>query len=169
MAAEILAAHEYLPIAAASAVLDAQVGYATPKVDVRGAVFHEGRVLLVRERSDRKWSLPGGFADVTESPAEAVVREVWEEAGVRARATKLLAVLDYDRHGHPPYAFRMYKLFFRCEALALGEHVGNAETLEAGFFAEEDVPELSTLRTTPAEIARMFAHLRAPDAPTDFD
>ena len=88
-------------------------GYATPKVDVRGVVFDtEGKILLVRERSDGKWTLPGGWADVGVSPSENVEREIFEEAGFHTRATKLLAVYDRSRHGHPPMLHHVYKLFF---------------------------------------------------------
>ena len=72
-------------------------GYATPKVDVRGVVFQDGKILLVQERSDGMWTLPGGWADVGDSPADAVVREIREESGYETRATKLLALLDRNR------------------------------------------------------------------------
>ena len=63
-----------------------QRGYATPKIDVRGAVFKDGRVLLVQERSDARWTLPGGWADVNRSPRECVIAEVREEAGTGGEA-----------------------------------------------------------------------------------
>ena len=56
-------------------------GYATPKVDVRGGVFEQDKVLLVRERSDGKWTLPGGWVDVGDAPSFAVEREIREESG----------------------------------------------------------------------------------------
>ena len=97
-------------------LLRGETGYATPKVDVRGAAFVDGRVLMVRELSDGLWTLPGGWADVNQSPAECVVREVWEESGFTARALKLAAVHDYLRGGHPPRALHyVYKMYFLCE------------------------------------------------------
>src|SRR5271154_7314548 len=77
-------------------------GYTTPKVDVRGAAFVDGRVLLVREISDGNWTLPGGWADVNQSAGECVAREITEESGFTARVLKLAAVYDYQRSGHPP-------------------------------------------------------------------
>ncbi len=97
------------------AVFAGQSGYATPKVDVRAAVFREERILLVRERSDGGWTLPGGWADVGDSPSRAVEREVLEESGYEVRAVKLAAVLDRNRHRHTPHLFHIWKLFFLCE------------------------------------------------------
>jgi len=96
----------------------AQTGYATPKVDVRGVVIKDGQILLVREISDGLWTLPGGWADVNNSPSEAVVREIREESGFVTRATRLIAVFDRSKHGHlPPFPFHVYKLFIACELL----------------------------------------------------
>lgn len=145
-----------------------QAGYATPKVDVRGAVFCGDAILLVKERQDGLWTLPGGWADVNESPAEAVVREVYEESGYRTRAVRLLALYDRNRHGHPPYIFHIYKLFFQCE-LEGGEPTESLETAGVGFFREDALPELSLARVTPEEIARLFELVRHPEWPTDFD
>jgi len=145
-----------------------QAGYATPKVDVRGVVYRDGQVLLVQERSDGRWTLPGGWADAGESPAEATEREVWEESGYRVRAVKLLALYDRDRHGHTPYFFSIYKLFFLCELLG-GEPAESVETAGVGWFAPDALPELSTGRVTAEELARFFEHQRHPEWPTDFD
>lgn len=145
-----------------------QAGYATPKVDVRGVVFRDDAVLLVKERADGRWTLPGGWADVNDSPAQATEREVYEESGYRARAVKLLALYDRNKHGHTPYMFHIYKLFFRCEILG-GEATQSIETDGVGFFGEHELPELSIGRVTPGQIARFFEHLRHPDWPTDFD
>ena len=87
-------------------------GYPTPKVDVRGVVFRDDKILLVLERADGGWTLPGGWADVGDSPAECVVREVREESGFEVRAVKLLALYDRNRHGHDPHPDYIYKLFF---------------------------------------------------------
>ncbi len=143
-------------------------GYATPKVDVRAAVFRDDALLLVRERSDGLWTLPGGWADVGASPGEAAEKEVREESGFLVRATKLLALYDRDRHGHPALAHHVYKLFFRCE-LTGGSASESLETSAVGFFHENELPELSLTRVTPAQVARMFEHHRNPDWSTEFD
>jgi ADP-ribose pyrophosphatase YjhB (NUDIX family) len=142
-------------------------GYATPKVDVRGAVFRERGLLFVKEPEDGLWSLPGGWADVGESLSEAVVREVFEEAGYATRAAKLLAVYDRNKHAHPAMAQHAYKLFIGCELLS-PEPTGKAEAA-AKFFEEGAIPELSTKRVTAAQIARLFEHYRHPDWPADLD
>jgi hypothetical protein len=104
VAAEILAHATAEPVDRALAILRAEAGYATPKVDVRAAVFREGRILLVRESADRRWSLPGGWADVGESASAAAAREVREESGYEVHVNKVVAVLDKARHGHSPLA-----------------------------------------------------------------
>jgi ADP-ribose pyrophosphatase YjhB (NUDIX family) len=143
-------------------------GYATPKVDVRAAVFRDGRVLLVREREDGRWSLPGGWADVGDTPRECVEREVREETGFVVRATRLAAVHDGSRNGHPPRAFYVYKLLFLC-ALEGGAPTSSIETDEVAFFAEGDLPPLSEGRITAAQIALCFRHHRDASLPTEFD
>ncbi len=143
-------------------------GYATPKVDVRAAVFRDNRILLVRERADNGWTMPGGWADVNDSPAEAAVREVKEESGYDVAATKLAAVYDRDRHGHPPIAWHVYKLFFLCD-LSGGEPACGDETDAVDFFAEDRIPPLSLTRVTEAEISHLFGHHRHPEWPTSFD
>jgi ADP-ribose pyrophosphatase YjhB (NUDIX family) len=144
-------------------------GYATPKVDVRGAAFVDGRVLLVREIGDGKWTLPGGWADVNQSAAECVVREIAEESGFEAKARKLAAVRDYQRSGHPPRNVdSIYKMFFLCEITGGSARASN-ETSEVAFFARDALPPLSLGRTTAAQIERMFQHAENPDLATDFD
>jgi ADP-ribose pyrophosphatase YjhB (NUDIX family) len=144
-------------------------GYATPKVDVRGAAFVDDRVLLVREIGDGKWTLPGGWADVNQSAAECVVREIAEESGFTANALKLAAVRDYQRSGHPPRNVdSIYKMFFICEITG-GSPRASDETSEVAFFSRDALPPLSLGRTTAAQIDRMFHHALHPEMPTDFD
>jgi ADP-ribose pyrophosphatase YjhB (NUDIX family) len=168
IAAEIVAVHSGVDLDYVRNLFAGEVGYATPKVDVRGAVFQDDTILLVKERQDGLWTLPGGWADVSESPSAAVVREVYEESGYHTRAVKLLALYDRNRHAHAPFPFHVYKLFFHCELLG-GEPAQSVETDGVGFFHEDEIPELSLLRVTPAQIARLFEHHRHPDWPTDFD
>ena len=153
------------------ALFAAETGYATPKIGVRGAVFDsDGRLLLVREAVDaHRWTLPGGWAEVNQTPAESVAREVLEESGYIARPLKLAAVWDRARQPHPPAAYSVVRLFFIC-ALEGGSPRTSLETSGHGWFHEADVPEdLSLGRTLPRHIARMFAHWRAPELATEFD
>jgi ADP-ribose pyrophosphatase YjhB (NUDIX family) len=170
VAVEIVAAHSALPVETVRDLFAGGSGYATPQVDVRGAVFREdGALLLVRERSDGGWTVPGGWVDIGESPSEAVAKEVHEESGYIVRATKLLAVLDRDRHGHPPSAHQVYKLFLRCEILGGDAAAPGVEIDGVGFFGPRQIPPLSLTRVTPRQIARLFAHYEHPGWPTDFD
>jgi ADP-ribose pyrophosphatase YjhB (NUDIX family) len=170
LAAEVLAAHAEMPREAVHDLFAADTGYATPKLDVRGVVFRDdGALLFVRERSDGGWTLPGGWVEVGEAPSEAVEKEVREESGYIVRAIKLLALLDRDRHGHPPHAHHIWKVFIRC-SLVGGTAAGpGLETEGVGFFHAHAIPPLSLTRVVPAEIARMFEHYAHPDWPTDFD
>jgi len=143
-------------------------GYATPKVDVRAAVFHKSRILLVKERVDDAWTLPGGWADVGDAPSVAALREVREESGYEATVKKLAAVYDRELHDHPPYPFHAYKLFFVCE-LTGGEARTSIETTAVHFFAEDNIPPLSLSRVTAVQIRHMFDHYRHPEWPTSFD
>jgi ADP-ribose pyrophosphatase YjhB (NUDIX family) len=145
-----------------------ETGYATPKVDVRAAAFDSGRILLVREVSDGAWTLPGGWADVNESPSMSAVREVVEESGFEARAVKLAAVYDYRKRNRPHHLDSIYKLFFICE-LTGGSARPSLETSEVAFFARNELPTLSVGRATAAQIERMFRHAEEPGLPTDFD
>lgn len=170
VAAEILATHTNLPLESALDLFKQEEGYATPKVDVRGAVFWQDKLLLVKERFDGRWTLPGGWVDVGEPPSRAIEREIYEESGYQAQAVKLLALYDrnHPRHAHPPFWHHIYKLFFRCELLS-GTATSSIETEAAEFFAEDDIPELSLSRVVPSQITRLFEHYRNPDLPTDFD
>jgi len=169
IAAEMLASASQLETKVIVGLLSKDDGYATPKVDVRGVVFRDDKLLLVRETSDGHWTLPGGWADVCASPAENVEREVFEESGFTVRATKILAVFDRSKHPHePPFAFHVYKFFVHC-TLVSGNATPSSETDAIGFFGEHEIPPLSLTRVTPAQIHRMFKHHRNPNLPTDFD
>ncbi len=169
VAAEMMAAGFDLDKKSVLDLLSREQGYATPKVDVRGAAFRDNKILLVRERLDGGWTLPGGWADPCQSPTEAVVREVFEESGFEVRVTKLAAVYDRSKHPHLPLMpFHIYKLLFLCEITG-GQATESHETTGVDFFAEDNIPELSLSRTLPEQIARMFEHHRNPALPTDFD
>jgi ADP-ribose pyrophosphatase YjhB (NUDIX family) len=168
LAAEMMAVHVQTEVQTVHTLLASEAGHATPKIDVRGVVFSDTRLLLVKERQDSLWTLPGGWADVNESPSEAVLREVLEESGYQTRAVKLLALYDRRKHAHPPHLYHIYKLFFQCELLG-GTPTPSPETKEVGFFPEAELPQLSIMRVTAAQIARLFEHHRHPNWPTDFD
>lgn len=136
----------------------AEFGYATPKVDVRAFIAQGNRVLLVREDADEgRWTLPGGWADVNETPSESVVREVEEESGYSVKVVRLLGVLDRERQGHvPPFPYHVYKLFFQCEIVG-GAPRANRESSECAFFARDSLPPLSVSRVLPQQIRAFFA------------
>ncbi len=169
IAAEMMAAgdSEISPLQVAE-FFGREQGHATPKVDVRAGVFREGRILLVREISDGGWTLPGGWADIGDEPARAAVREVKEESGFDVRVTKLVAVHDRDKRGHPPIPYHAYKIFFLCE-LTGGEAATSDETDGVEFFAEDRLPLLSLTRTVPEQIAMMFRHYREPGLKAEWD
>jgi ADP-ribose pyrophosphatase YjhB (NUDIX family) len=169
IAAEMIAAGSGLDLVVIRNLLSQDSGYATPKVDVRGVVFRENKLLLVKEISDGRWALPGGWADVCGSPAENVVREIQEESGFQTRAVKILAVFDRSKHPHEPaFPYHVYKMFILCEMIS-GVATPSSETDAVNFFAQEELPELSVTRVTPGQIYRMFEHHRDPRLPTDFD
>lgn len=143
-------------------------GYATPKLDVRGAIFRDNSVLLVRERVDGKWTLPGGWADVNDTPSFAVEKEIEQESGYTARAVKVAAIYDRNKHGHPHYLFHLWKVFFICEITG-GAPRPSYETTEIDFFPIDSLPELSVGRTTAAQIKRMYEHHLHREWPTEFD
>ncbi|MCE5270891.1 NUDIX hydrolase [bacterium] len=169
LAAEIMADGCNTSIRRIEDLFEQETGYATPKIDLRGAVFHGERLLFVRESLDGLWTLPGGFADIGESPAAGVEREILEESGFETRAVKLAAVVDrrVDPHS-PPHPFHIWKLIFLCE-LTGGTARTSLETTEVGFFGEEEFPPLSLGRTTPRQLDLVFRHHREPGRPTDFD
>ena len=174
LAAEIISTYTALPQESVVELYNHQVGYATPRVDVRGAVFNQGRILMVRERMDGRWTLPGGWADVGDVPSEAAEREVWEEAGMHVKAKKLIGVYDANRSGTLEL-FHAFKVIFLCELLnAEGESFTPAytsfETSEVKFFAHEEIPtDLSSQRTNPRYILDAYRAYQQPDTPTVFD
>jgi ADP-ribose pyrophosphatase YjhB (NUDIX family) len=151
-------------------IFTAEAGYATPKLDARGVVFRDGKLLMVKELVDGGWTLPGGWVDVGEPLSLAVEREVREESGYEVKAVKLLALYDRnaDIHGHPAYIFHLYKIFVLCELLG-GIPTNSIETGGVEWVSEDEIPPLSVARTTHQEILRLFEHMRSPYLPTDFD
>lgn len=142
-------------------------GYATPKTDVRAFILRDGKLLMVREAEDGLWSLPGGWADVGDTPSTAVCREVAEETGLQVKATKLLGVWDRNLHGHPPLPWHVYKLIFLCEETG-GSLAINHETTSLGFFDINELPPLSLTRIVAEELEVSMA-IATSDRPTWFD
>jgi ADP-ribose pyrophosphatase YjhB (NUDIX family) len=168
IAAEILASYSTGEPEDARRLLELETGPATPKVDVRAAVFDGEEILLVKEPDDGGWSVPGGWADVGETPSEAAVREVREESGYRVQAQRLISAYDRDRQGYPRIPYHVYKLVFLCEIL----DETPSETVDTDgvrFFGEHELPYLSLSRVTPTQIKRFFEHHRRPELPADFD
>lgn len=173
-AAEILGVLDEVDGNILRSVLAAEYGHATPKVDVRGALFDDaGRVLLVREKRDDRWTLPGGWADAIDTPGVAVEREVAEEAGLTVRATRLAAVHDGSRHnGHGATPFHIYKMFFLVQRTDPDQQpvAGlDEETTEVGFFPLDRLPELSDRRTNADQLHLVHRHHADPTLPTAFD
>lgn len=131
-------------------------GYKTPKVDVRAVVFNDkNEILMVREKIDGCWSLPGGWADIGYTPSEVAEKESLEEAGALVKAFRLLGILDKRCHDHPVDLYYIYKVFIECSFI---EWVGSdqMETSDYGFFSLEKLPPLSTPRNTLEQIQKLF-------------
>ena len=147
-----------------------EFGYPTPKVDSRAAVIRGDEILLVRERSNGLWTLPGGWMDAENSPSENAVREVREESGYEVRATKLVAVWDKAKHGHPPEIEYTYKFIFLCELLGGGDPPAHDhEISEVRWFSRNGLPDMCPHRAGPEYVAAAFRHQAEPDLPTEFD
>lgn len=150
-------------------VSDFAKGYATPKIDVRGAVIEGDRILLVQEASDGLWTLPGGYAEVGISPSENVVKEVWEEASIRVSTTGVYGIRHKAKHPYDPDVRDFYKLFFACESLDTTRPAPGTETTAAGFFPLDDLPPLSRGRVIEQDLAAAFAFRDDPQRLALFD
>ena len=168
IAAEIVAEHARLDAEEIKRVFSLEPGYATPKVDIRAAVVRDGRILLVREKSDGRWAMPGGWADVGDRPSETAVRETLEESGFAVRAIRLVGAFDANRGEFASVFFHAVKLVFLCDLLG-GEAAPSMETTEVGFFDFDDLPPLSEQRTNQRHLDEVRAHLRDPFRPAAFD
>jgi ADP-ribose pyrophosphatase YjhB (NUDIX family) len=165
--AEIIASQSEIPKESALDSFSMQAGYITPKVDVRGAVLRDGKILLIQERADGKWAMPGGWADLGNSPASVAEREIWEESGFRVSAEKVVAVIDSNRI-EPMEFYHAYKIIFLCKLLD-GEPRTSHETLAVDFFDLNHLPPLSSYRTNENMLQEVFAHIENPNRPTAFD
>jgi ADP-ribose pyrophosphatase YjhB (NUDIX family) len=168
IAAEIVSRHTQHPVEVIAESFKAQPGYATPKVDVRGAVFRDGKLLLVREKMDGGWTMPGGWADVGDAPAAGAEREVWEESGFRVKARKLIGVYDANRVA-PLELYHAVKLVFLCDIIS-GEATTSNETTAVGFFGCDELPQpFSGERTASRHVDHAFAAYADPTTATVFE
>ncbi|MGD9591351.1 MAG: NUDIX hydrolase [Candidatus Berkiella sp.] len=168
IAADMMAAISHTPIEKIMNLFGEQTGYATPKIDVRGAIFKDDKVLMVKETTDQLWTLPGGWADRDLSPAYCVQKEIFEESGFEAKVIKLVALYDKWKHDHPRQWPHTYKCFFLCEIVG-GEPRTSIETCAVEFFPVDKLPALSLPRVTASQIQRCYAHFRDIHLATDFD
>ena len=169
IAAEIMSSHSKVDSELILNLFAQEKGYATPKIDVRGVVFRDNKILLVKEIIDGGWTLPGGWADPNETPSESVEREVFEESGFKVKATKLLALYDRDKQGHhPPLPFHVYKAFFLCEIIG-GSETLSKETDGVGFYIQDELPNLSASRVTPNQLKNFFVQFNGGIWHTEFD
>lgn len=167
IAAELIAELSQNNIEEVHELVSLETGYTTPKLDVRAFVLKDGKLLMVKERADGLWSLPGGWIDVNESPAESVIRETKEETGFDVSAVKLLALWDKLKHDHPPQWPHIYKAFFYCQITG-GEPTKNIEVSDINFFDLANLPPLSIHRITASQISRLY-HLVVNPQETQFD
>ena len=171
LAANIASHHTDAPFERIEALFSQESGYATPRLEVRGAVFdRQDRLLLVREVADaNRWTLPGGWVDVGDSPAVAIRREIFEESGFDTRITKLAAVWDRGRHPYPYGPFACVVMFFLAECVG-GDAVTSLETSGCSWFVANQWPsDLSLGRVMPHQLKRMVVHHHQPGLPTEFD
>jgi ADP-ribose pyrophosphatase YjhB (NUDIX family) len=158
-----------VPIEKIVPVIEEKNGYKTPKVDVRAVVFNEkDEILLIQEKADQKWAMPGGWTDISYSPGEVAVKECMEEAGLKVKAVRLLALMDKQKQNMPPAFEYVYKIFLLCEKLDNNISTGS-ETMDVAWFNKKKLPELSLPRNTKAQIEMMFQYHRGEKNEVYFD
>lgn len=155
ISAEIISEYTEVEVEKVKDLLDMEEGYLTPKVDVRGAIIKEDKILLVKESIDGAWSMPGGWADINLSVSENIIKEAKEEAGVNVTPRKIIAILDRNKHNKPISIQSIYKIFVLCDFVD-GEFEKNTETEESSFFKLDELPSLSTARNTIEQIKMCF-------------
>lgn len=167
ISAEIMSAKSGLTMEHVKDLFCNETGFQTPKLDTRAAIFEEGKILLVKEKSGT-WSLPGGWVDVNQSIKSNTIKEVKEEAGLDVIATKLIALQDRNKHNLPPYAYGVTKAFVLCRLIG-GSFVPNIETTESGFFHLNELPPLAEEKNSKEQIRLCFEAYRAERWETLFD
>lgn len=167
IAAEMISVQSEIPVEKVKDLFCCEVGYQTPKLDCRAAIFQDGKILLVRENNGT-WSLPGGWVDVDLSVKENVIKEVKEEAGLDVTADMVIAVQDREKHNLPVYAYKICKIFVLCSVIG-GAFVPNIETTESGYFMLDELPELAAEKNNEEQIRMCFEANRAEHWKTVFD
>ena len=135
-----------------------QKGYATPKIDIRGAILKDNKILLVQEMEDKLWCLPGGWADIGESPSEAIKREILEETGLKVSVENIIGIYDANKDGRDLSLYHAYKIVFLCESIS-GELKTSNETIAVDYFEQNNIPELSTSRTHSRHLDDIYKYL----------
>jgi ADP-ribose pyrophosphatase YjhB (NUDIX family) len=159
---EMMSSISDVPVEKITDLFEHEKGYETPKVDVRGIIFRESKILLVHEKTDGCWSLPGGWAEIGLTAKENVVKEIWEETGLKAEPIRILALLDKKCHAHPESPWYAYKIFVLCNEIS-GTLQAGTETYGANFFGKDELPPLSTHRNTQEQVNMMFEFLDNPN------
>ncbi len=171
LAALIASRHTDAPFDRIDGLFGNLKGYATPRIEVRGAVFDQNhKLLMVREAADGdRWTLPGGWVDVGNTPAQAICREILEESGYETRITKLAAVWDRRRHPYPQGPFSCVVMFFLAELIG-GTATLSIETSGLEWFSADRLPvDLSLGRVLPDQLRCMVLHHHHPELITEFD
>lgn len=167
VAAEIISYKSEIPVEKVKDLFCNEVGYQTPKLDSRAAIFHKDKILLVKEKNGT-WSLPGGWVDVDISVKENTIKEVKEEAGLDVTADLVIAVQDREKHNLPIYAYKVCKIFILCSVIR-GEFEANIETTESRYFGLDELPELATEKNNEEQIRMCFEAYHAEHWKTLFD
>ena len=155
ISAHLLSIYTEFPIQQIQKVFCHDIGYQTPKLDTRAAIFNKkGEILLVQEKGGL-WSLPGGWVDINTSIKENTEKEVKEEAGLDVLATKIIAVMDRDKHNFPRYIYKVIKVFVMCEVIG-GHFEKNIETIDSCYFPYHHLPELETAKNNHEQIKLCF-------------
>lgn len=159
ISAEMMSHIADIPLEKVKGLFCNEIGYQTPKIDTRAAIFKDDKILLVQEKNGT-WSLPGGWCDVTVSVAENTIKEVKEEAGLDVIVKSVIAIQDREKHNLPMYAYRVCKIFMLCSAVG-GNFEPNIETIGFAYFAEDEIPQLATEKNNEEQIKMCFDSYRA--------
>ena len=157
--AEMVSYHSDTPLEKVKDLFCSDVGYQTPKIDTRAAMFNDGKILLVHE-ANGTWSLPGGWVDVNVSVEENMIKEVKEEAGLDIKVKRIIAVQDREKHNLPIYAYKVCKIFMQCEVIG-GEFVSNIETTGFDYFGMDELPCLAEEKNSREQIEMCFKAMRS--------
>lgn len=167
IAAEMVSLQSEIPVEKVKDLFCCEVGYQTPKLDTRAAIFEKDKILLVQEKNGF-WSLPGGWVDTGLSVKENTVKEVQEEAGLDAVADRIIAVQDREKHNLPVYAYKVCKIFVQCSVTG-GAFSENSETQGTAYFSQDELPPLALEKNTEEQIDMCFDAYHSDDWEVQFD